>query len=231
LFVSARPQPAIDRAADHVRREAEAAIQQREKDFARLKAHAPHLENQHVMVRLFDANRLLVPFPGGVPPQRGRWPIGFAPLPAEEIAEDRNDQDRPKLLIAQEAFDLTLFGTTGDTPSAQAHLESLLSRKIDEIERLSPMTPIQQKKLLLAGRGDVKRLLDRVEDQRKTFDKLREDPARCEEFLEQLRPLSTQIFRGPFGSESLFGKTLKKLRNDENLVRGESERKDHASAR
>jgi hypothetical protein len=229
--VASRPQPAIDCAVEYLQRETEAAIEQRDKEFARLKAHAAHLENQHVGVRLFDTNGLPVPFPGGVPHQKGRWPIGFAPVRAEETAEDGDDQAGSSRLIAREAFDLTLFGTTGDIPSARDHLETLLTRKIDGVDRLSRITPMQQRKLLLAGRGDIKRLLDRVEDERKKFEKLRTDPARCEEFLEQLRPLSMRLFRGPFGSESLFAKTLKKLRNEENLVRGEQERQEHAPER
>ena len=98
-------------------------------------------------------------------------------------------------------------------------MESLLTNKIDDIDRMSRLTPVQKKKLQLAGRGDIKRLLDRIEDERKTFEHLRTDLPRIEEFLMRLQPLRLTIRRGPFGSESLFAKTFKKMRDEENLVR------------
>ena len=101
----------------------------------------------------------------------------------------------------------------------RAYMEALLTKKIDDIDRMSRLTPVQKKKLQLAGRGDIKRLLDRIEDERKTFEYLRTDLPRIEEFLMRLQPLRLTIRRGPFGSESLFAKTFKKMRDGENLVR------------
>ena len=51
----------------------------------------------------------------------------------------------------------------------------LLSLNVEDLERTCGLTPVQKKKLLLAGRGDIKRFFDRVEDIRKKFDKVKND--------------------------------------------------------
>ena len=56
----------------------------------------------------------------------------------------------------------------------------------------TPLTPVQKNKLPLAGRRDIKRLLDRIEDERKTFEHLRTDLTRCQGFLMQLQPLGIE---------------------------------------
>jgi hypothetical protein len=215
----ARPQPAVNRAAAAVRREAEAGIKLREKEFARLKAHPPApLELQHVVIQVVNANRAGAPFPVNMRFQRGRVPIWLAPIPARNDLLDDDEPSEPQLLVAPEAFDFNLFGSTGDVHSARTHLETMLTSKIDAIDRMSHIAAVQKKKLLLAGRGDIKRLIDRIEDERKTFEQVRTDLTRCEEFLTRLEPLRWMIFHGPFGPDSLLSKTLNKMRDEKNLV-------------
>jgi hypothetical protein len=217
---SARLQPAINQAAEALRREAEAGIREREKEFARLKAHPPApLELRHVVIQMVNANRAGAPFPVNMRPQRVRVPIWLAPIAARNDLLDDDELPEPQLLVAPEAFDFNLFGSTGDVHSARTHLETMLNSKIDAIGRVSHITAVQKKKLLLAGRGDIKRLIDWVEDERKTFAQMRTDLTRCEEFLTQLEPLRWKIFHGPFGPESLVAKTLNKMRDEKNLVR------------
>ena len=221
--VPARPHPAINRAAEALRREAEAGIKERERDFARLKALPPAAAVALPVARIgVEVNRAGVPFPNvpriEVHLRRG-IPLRLALVPAERGAQEEDALHELQFLVSRETFDLYLFGSTGDVESAHAYQEKLLTAKIDVIDRMSQMTPNQKKKLLLAGRGDIKRLLDRVEDERKTFEQVRTDPTRCQEFLIRLQPFRLIIFRGPFGSDSLFAKTLKKIRAEENLVR------------
>ncbi len=213
--VPRRPQPAIDRAAEALRREAVAGIKERENDFARLKAlplAAPMA--LQVVRRGVNVNRAAVPFPDNLAFARGGVLVRLVQVPADGGANDEDAPPLPQYLVAPETFDFNVFGTTGDVESARAYMARLLTTKISAI---GPLTPIQRKKLELAGRGDVKRLLDRIEDERKTFEHLRTEFDRCEEFLRLLQPLRLAIRRGPFGSDSLFAKTLKKMRDEENL--------------
>jgi hypothetical protein len=217
--VPRRPQPAIDHAAEALRREAEAGIKERENDFARLKALPPAAPRALPVVRRgIDANRAGVPFPDNLAVVRGGVLVRLARVPTDRVANDEDEPPGPQFLVTQETFDFNVFGTTGDVDPARAYMETLLTKKIYEIGWNRPLTSVQNKKLQLAGRGDIKRLLDRIEDERKTFEHLRTDLDRCEEFLMRLQPLRLAIRRGPFGSESLFVKTLKKMRAVENLV-------------
>jgi len=218
--VPARPRPAIDRGAEALRREAEAGIKERENDFARLKAFPPAaLRALPAVERVINLNRAGVQFPDNPGIVRGGVLIRLALVPADGDANDVDTPPRPHYLVTQETFDFNVFGTTGDVESARAYMEKLLTGNINVIDRTNRLTPVQRKKLLLAGRGDIKRLMDRIEDERKMFELLRTDLPRCEEFLLRLQPLRMAIRRGQFGPESLFGKTLKKLRAEENFVR------------
>jgi len=214
-----RPQPAIDRVAEALRREAEAGIKERENAFARLKALPPAAPRALPVVRRrVNVNRAGVPFPDNLDVVRGGVLVRLALVPVDGAANDEDAPRWPQFLVAQETFDLNVFGTTGDVESARAYMDMLLTRKIYEIDRNRSLTPVQHKKLQLAGRGDIKRLLDRIEDERKTFEHLRADLDRCEKFLRRLQPLRLMVRRGPFTSESLFAKTLRKMLDEENLV-------------
>ena len=89
--------------------------------------------------------------------------------------ENPNRPKRRRVVILEETFDQVVFGSTGDSESGRAYLEKMLSRKIADVEQVRRPTPLQQKRLQLAGRGDIKRLLDRIEDERKAFQCVRDD--------------------------------------------------------
>ena len=96
----------------------------------------------------------------------------------EPEGEDDADENRPKrarVMILEETFDQVVFGSTGDADSGRAYLEKILDRKIAELEQVRRPTLVQKKRLLLAGKGDVKRLLDRIEEERKAFQLVRND--------------------------------------------------------
>ena len=96
---------------------------------------------------------------------------------------------RRQFVVAEETFDRWLFGSTGDADSGRAYLESLLQRKVEDVNQVRELSLAQRKKLVLAGRGDIKRLFDRIEDERKEFRRIRTEAERCGEFLRELQPL------------------------------------------
>jgi len=120
----------------------------------------------------------------------------------------------PRIEVLEASFDLSVFGSTGDKASASAHLNSMLDRTIGKIEdaRERPLVGTQKSRLLLAGRGDIKRLFERIEEARREFNALRGDVSRCEEFLSSLLPLSRELRRGPFNrADSLLQKMLRRV--------------------
>ena len=146
-----------------MRKEAEADQARREQAFARLEALKPAPREE---VRIG---------PAGIPLFR---------VLDEQDQEDEQDENAPaerRFVVAEETFDRWLFGSTGDAESGRAYLEALLQRKLNDVNLVRELTPAQRKKLVLAGRGDIKRLFDRIEEERKEFHR-RQD---------RLRPMRT----------------------------------------
>jgi hypothetical protein len=200
-----QPAPRVSRPADiareAIRREAEAEKARREQGFARLEALKP-APRQELLI----------------------GPAGISMLRVldEQDQEDEPDEKAPterRFVIAEESFDRWLFGSTGDAESGRAYLETLLQRKLNDVNLVRELTPTQRKKLLLAGRGDIKRLFDRIEEERKEFQLVRTNSDRCGQFLLELQPLRVTIHQGPFEFGSIFAKTLKKMLDEGQLAR------------
>jgi hypothetical protein len=148
----------------------------------------------------------------------------------ERKAAERNEGDEPKndraikkppveevltVVLERENFDRWVFGNMTNEKSRRAWLEHKLRLKAEQAEGMTVLSRPQVEKLVLAGRGDVKRFLDRVEEIRPEFDAVRADLAAGRSFLlDDLRPLGVEFQNGPFGQDSLFAKTLKKIQND-----------------
>jgi hypothetical protein len=143
------------------------------------------------------------------------------PAPAEEDDEPRPARPaRPALglnintaVVGRENFDRWLFGEP-NIVDRERHLEDILLTRVRTAVREHGLTERQKAKLQLAGRGDIKRFLDRVEDRRRDFEK---DRQRFQTGLAALRRLDdlSQIYQtGPFGDGSLFAKTLQKIKDD-----------------
>jgi len=203
--VPARPAPRVSRPADiakeAMRKEAEADQARREQGFARLEALKPAPREE---LRIG---------PAGIPLFR------VLDEPDQEDNQDENAPAERRFVVAEETFERWLFGSTGDAESGRAYLEALLQRKLNDINLVRELTAVQRKKLILAGRGDIKRLFDRIEEERKEFHVVRTDPDRCGRFLQELQPLRVTIRQGPFEFGSIFAKTLKKMLDEGQLAR------------
>src|SRR5262245_38079822 len=86
---------------------------------------------------------------------------------AEEEAPNPAPAVRMHAFVMNDAqFDQWVFGNMGlaNAAAARNRLDSLLTLNVDDLERTCGLTLIQKKKLLLAGRGDIKRFFDRIEE-------------------------------------------------------------------
>jgi hypothetical protein len=146
--------------------------------------------------------------------------MGFRlPIPADGGAHNEDAAAELQDAVAPQAFDLEVFGSTGDAETAREFMKVLLGNKISQSDGKHRWSPLEKKKLELAGHGDIKRLLDRIEEERKTLEGVPIVPGQTWEFQRRLRSLRMEIRRGPFGTGSFFAKTLKKIRDDEDLTR------------
>ena len=98
-------------------------------------------------------------------------------------------------------FDSFLFGDIPGAAERRARLDAMVAHAITRSERMSgpAFTPAQKARLLLAGRGDIKRLLDDVEDRRRGFDLTRATAQERQVFVMELHNLRNSFDQGPFG--------------------------------
>lgn len=131
--------------------------------------------------------------------------------PAQEAEEEREvvaPQPRA-VLMSDQQFDRWVFAGAGNADRRRDALDSLLSMRIADVDRACGLTEPQRKKLRLAGRGDIKRFFDRVEDKRREFQVVRNDQRKLNEFLNSLRPMRVAPSTETFGEGSIFSKVLK----------------------
>jgi hypothetical protein len=147
-----------------------------------------------------------------------------APLAPADEEEDLPAARRPMRLdintintawLAADNFDRWLFADSRLPKEVQQRwLEHVLQRKIEVTAWEQKLSVPQQAKLRLAGRGDIKRFFDEVEDRRSDFEKDRRNYKSGLAALRRLEPLELTYLGGPFNDGSLFAKTLGKITAD-----------------
>ncbi len=105
-----------------------------------------------------------------------------------------------------EMFDQWVFNRVGGAGQARNKMASQLNLKLDEVERVCGLATAQKKKLDLAGKGDVKRFFDLVDETRRKYQKM---PANQNNNIwNDIQPLQAKYMGGLFDPGSLFMKTL-----------------------
>jgi hypothetical protein len=113
-----------------------------------------------------------------------------------------------------------VFGRFGGAAVARGRFDAALALRIDDLERTLGMTEAQKKKLKLAGRGDIKRVFDRVEELKRKFRLNQNDPQ--SNIWQAMQPLQVEINAGLFGESSIFQKTIAKTLTSDQVSRYES---------
>ena len=167
------------------------------------------------------------------------------PVPAE-VVDDLLPQPVPGVFaqrvqmfeVASNQFDTWVFGnntrvlrTGGLQEGPDSLIESQLTLRVDDIDRTCRVTPDQRAKLLLAGRGDVKRFMDRVDEKRKKFEEVRKDRNKFGMFHQELQPLRLAFSGGLFGTGSLLEKTLRRTLDEEQAERYQAALRERAAYR
>lgn len=127
----------------------------------------------------------------------------------EEVAPAANIQ-RAQVMWTDDTIDQWIFGSGRNAQQAKKRLESQLTLRIEELDRVCALTEIQKRKLRLAGQGDVKRLFDDMAIIKKKFDKLRNDQNAINQIFQEIQPLQTRIAAGIFQTESFYQKSVLK---------------------
>jgi hypothetical protein len=177
-----------------------------------------HLDGQEARARKAPALRQIRPNEWAVRVDRGllmlpNW------LTAEEVApsdgESSEGEDEPgwQARISDAGFDQSVFGAVGNWEAVRHELDVILRQAIDDSTQRYGLTAEQQEKLRIAGRGDIQRLFDRVEESRlRLQSQVIHDVAGVRQLSQGFAAESADLrarIRRPLASGSLFTKTLK----------------------
>ncbi len=110
--------------------------------------------------------------------------------------------------LSESNFELWIYGNGQRTPSTKDRLGTLLLIKLGDVEAACPLSEAQRAKLLLAGRGDQKRFLDRVAEAHRVFDRYKHDQNSIGLIQQATQPLTAILALGLHGEGSLFAKAL-----------------------
>lgn len=144
---------------------------------------------------------------------------------AQDLGENAPTPDQANVVnngfvYNDSVFNQWVFGGNGTAySSGRDRLDALLNLRLADVERSCPLTEAQRRKLLLAGRGDVKRFDDRLAEARAVFDRLKADQNRVQEILQMTQPLAAEFRAGLFGEGSLFAKALAATLDPEQAAR------------
>jgi hypothetical protein len=155
-------------------------------------------------------------------------PVG----PADDLDEDVANPPLQRGKIGEihpvpvaESFAYLVLDGRGPEVVARARLrlQLFLKQRLEFIDRVCSLSEGQRQKLDLAGRGDIVRFFDRVEDGKKKFARFNDGDAGNAivrlELLRESKPLHEALMAGPFDDGSLFAKSLRNILTTEEAAR------------
>ena len=108
-----------------------------------------------------------------------------------------------------------------DPDAARRRLESNLEYKLIWIDVKCGLTEEQRSKLRLAGETQITHFLDQVDEKKRVFLDMKDDPSRVKSFLQELRPIQDAWTVDPFSQQSFFWKTLRKTLSQAQVAEAE----------
>jgi hypothetical protein len=150
----------------------------------------------------------------------------------DDVVADDNEEAPVNMVFnvgGADQVDQMLYGRFGGAGVARNQLDSALALRIDDVTRICGVTEAQKKKLQLAGRGDIKRFFDRVEETKRKFQTTQNN--QFNNIWQEIQPLQTELSSGLFGEDSLFAKTVKRTLSEEQAIKFENVVRQRSLAR
>jgi hypothetical protein len=143
------------------------------------------------------------------------------PAAAQEADEPEGAAAAPprRFRISDRSLDQWLFGAGNDAASARQLGEARLRSRIGYIDQICGLGAHQRKKLEVAGRGDIKRFFDRVDEIREELRLAERDVDRIRWLMSDAQAHCSRFRDRPFDEETLFGKTLRTILDAEQTAR------------
>lgn len=111
-------------------------------------------------------------------------------------------------LLAEATFRSWIFPNLNRNLSPREYFEATLGNRVDDVTRSCSLLEGQRRKLILAGRGDIKRFFERVEEVHDLYERLKHDQRSINQIQAEATPLAAVFATGLHGEGSLFAKTL-----------------------
>jgi hypothetical protein len=127
--------------------------------------------------------------------------------------------ERARLQVRQDLIEQVTLGRLGNVDVIRDRLESALTARVEKLDRQYGLSTAQKKKLVLAGRGDIKHFVDRWEETRKKLALATTDGEDEQEVRAEIESLQRRSKHDVFGEESLLMKALKKTLTPEQSAR------------
>jgi hypothetical protein len=104
----------------------------------------------------------------------------------------------------------TLIVTTPEANAAaiRRHLEKQLEPEVGIVDHVCELSDAQRQKLRLAGRGAIQRLLEGIEERKKTLQLVKDDEKQAAKLHDEIEELQRTVESGPFGKGTVFRKSL-----------------------
>lgn len=144
----------------------------------------------------------------------------FAGNPTEEESDDDAPLPDQQVSIADSGVYRWLNLDASDAATARTRLKTLLQKKIAIIDQVCKLTDTQKEMLELAGRGDNKRLLDRIAEIGTQLPLVINDSKKVNDLRDKAQSLQRGQL-GIFNCDSQFIKLLEKRLTAEQLTRYE----------
>ncbi len=103
-------------------------------------------------------------------------------------------------------------------------MEELLGLRVEHIERTCAISETQRNKIEVAGKGDIKRFFDTVEEQRRRMH-LSDGEQELSTILEELNQAAMALVSGVFDERSLLQKTMKQTLSHDQMARYQADRR------
>jgi hypothetical protein len=154
--------------------------------------------------------------------------IELVPVAIERTYDEPEDETRSnQVRLADDSFDQLVFGPGLKADDARVQAAAVVREKIAAIDKTCKLTDTQIKKLELAGRGDIERLLDCVDRGRTRLESYLISDGNVEEILNLARearaatvPLWDKVHSDIYNSQSsLFAKTLRNVLTNEQAAK------------
>lgn len=125
-----------------------------------------------------------------------------------------------EFLVEGDTSVLTSFREGPYADAVRKHFEKLLNRRIELLQELCRLNPVQEKRLRLAGRGDIKRLFDEIAELAAKQETTAADRQRINHLSQDL-DLFSEAWRAELidRPRSLFDKTIQSVLKEEQAAR------------